>query len=84
MLDHCISNRQIKLEIWRKTKEVQGNPVKERELATEFLTKVKEASEKRGLQALEKYGLYSRAADRLVGVVMSMAIYDSLPKEQHN
>lgn len=85
VLDYCISNRQIKLEIRRKINEVKGNSKAERELATEFLKKAKEASErydrlrgKEALNALEEYGLYSKAADRLVGVVMEMAIYDSL------
>ena len=84
VLDYCISNRQIKLEIRRKEKEVKGNLKAEEKLATEFLKKAKGLSGERGLKVLEEYGLYSEAADRLVGVIMSMAISDSLYSEESN
>ncbi len=78
VLNYCISNHELKLEISRREKKVQGNPLRKRELATEFLTKAKELSSQRGLQALREWSLYSDAANRLVGVVMAMAISDSL------
>ena len=90
VLNYCISNRQLKLDIQRKEKKVQGNPQAQLDLATRFLKKARHASERerqlRGresIKALEEWDLYSQAANRLVGIVMGMAIYDSLQDNQY-